>query len=189
MTPHEATNRNDLDWLAFCYVTGELSADDTTAFEERLATDEAACESVARAMELNLAVAAAFADETHAESATGSHAVEVTLIPRRDERAMPSRWTGTALTLIAAAAIAAMMLVAIGSSLTSHKVAKRDGTDRLVAVWAQGEANRNQIDDDNDSLDADDDDLDPPDWMLAAVTAEEQAKHLPGDDVPEVREN
>ena len=186
LTPHETTNRHDLDWLAFCYVTGELSADDVIAFEDRLATDDDACESVARAMELNLAVAASFADETRVESSAGSQRVEVTMASRRNELT-PSRWTGAALTLMAASAIAATMIVTVGSSLTGDKVAKRDGTDRLVAVWAQGEASRNQFDEDNDSFEANDDDFDPPDWMLAAVTAEELA--LPGDDVPEVREN
>ena len=189
MTADEATSRHDLDWLAFCYVTGELSAADVTAFEGRLATDEGACEAVARAMELNLAVATLIADARRS-SGDSPESVEVTILPRRDDRVVPSRWTGAALTAIAALAIAAAMIVAIGSSvLTGSKIAKRDGADRLVAAWTQGEAARNEVDDDNDSLDADDDDLDPPDWMLAAVTEEEQAELLPGDDAREVREN
>ncbi len=196
MAPHETTTEQDLDWLACCYVTGELSAVDAVLFEERLAADEAACEAVARVMELNLAVAAVmtrssggspeFAFESESIAGAGGppalRKVEVT--------ALPSRWASAILTAIAASAIAATMIVAVDSSvLTGHKVAKRDGSDRLVAAWTQGEAVRNEADDDNDSLDADDDDLDPPDWMLAAVTSEEQAELLPGDDTPEVREN
>ena len=203
MTPDEVTQRYDLDWLAFCYVTGELSATEMTAFEERLSTDEGACEAVARATELNLAVAVVMSDSARSsggspelQSIAGAgeppelRAAEVTVLSRRKDLVTPSRWTGAVLTLIAASAIAAMMIVAIGSSiLTGNKVAKRDGADRLVAAWTQGEAARNEVADDNDSLDADDDDLDPPDWMLAAVTEEEQAKLLPGDDAREVREN
>lgn len=189
MTLREATDRHDLEWLAFCYVTGELSAEDVTAFEQRLATDEGACEAVAHAMELSLAVATVIADAPRS-SGVSPESVEVTILPRRDDRVVLSRWTGAALTAIAASAIAAAMIVAVGSSvLTGNKIAKRDVADRLVAAWAQGEAVRNRVDDDNDSLDANDDDLDPPDWMLAAVTAEEQAKLLPGDDAREVREN
>jgi anti-sigma-K factor RskA len=192
MTSRETTSRHDLDWLAFCYVTGELSAAEATAFEERLAADDGACEAVARAMELNLAVAAVMDDADAVRSSGGSPEFET--ISGTGEppvlRALPSRWTSAALTLIAASAIAVAMFVAVGSSvLTGNKIAKRDGTDRLVAAWAQGEAVRNEADDDNDGLDADDDDLDPPDWMLAAVTAEEQAELLPGDDAREVREN
>ena len=190
MTAYEATSRHDLDWLAFCYVTGELSAADVIAFEERLATDEGGCEAVARAMELNLAVSVVMSDSPR--SSGGSP--ELQSIVGAGEppalRVLPSRRTSAALTLIAASAIAAAMVVAVGSSvLNGNKIAKRDGTDRLVAAWTQGEAARNEVDDDNDALDVDDDDLDPPDWMLAAVTAEEQEKLLPGDDAREVREN
>lgn len=197
MTAYEATSRHDLDWLAFCYVTGELSATDVTAFEGRLATDEGACEAVARAMELSMMVAVAVRSSGGSPESVAKageppalRAVEVTVLSCRKDLVTPSRWTGAVLTLIAASAIAAMLIVAIGSSiLTGNKVAKRDGADRLVAAWTQGEAARNEVADDNDSLDADDDDLDPPDWMLAAVTEEEQAKLLPDDDAREVREN
>ncbi|MCX7421873.1 MAG: hypothetical protein NT013_20320 [Planctomycetia bacterium] len=197
MTSHKTTSQNDLDWQAFCYVTGELSAAEVTAFEERLATDEGACEAVARVMEFNLTVAAVMADATCC--AGGSPVFDTESIVavggpptlRKGEIAvLPSRWNSAVLTVIAASAIAATIFVAVGSSvLTGHKVAKRDGSDRLVAAWTHGEAVRNQADEDNDPPDADDDDLDPPDWMLAAVTDEEQAELLPGDDAPEVREN
>ena len=46
-----------LDWLAFCYVSGELDGDERTAFENRLADDQVAREAVARAVELTEAVA------------------------------------------------------------------------------------------------------------------------------------
>ncbi|HLQ44010.1 MAG TPA: hypothetical protein VK137_04715, partial [Planctomycetaceae bacterium] len=123
---------------------------------------------------------------------SSSIGADVQVASRRDEFVATSRWTGAAITTIAASAIAAAGLaLTIGPALLSHgKVAKRDGTDRLVAAWAQGEAVRNGLDDDSDPLDASDDaDFDPPDWLLAAVTAEQQAERLPGDDDHEVREN
>jgi hypothetical protein len=51
-------DREDLDWLAFQYVAGELASDEVSDFEERLAHDQAACEAVARAVELTSAICA-----------------------------------------------------------------------------------------------------------------------------------
>jgi hypothetical protein len=50
---------NQLDWTAFCYAAGELSADETAAFENRLGEDQATREALARAVELTQAVASA----------------------------------------------------------------------------------------------------------------------------------
>ena len=47
---------NELDWLAFQYIAGELAADDCDRFEEQLAGDQAAREAVARAVELSGAI-------------------------------------------------------------------------------------------------------------------------------------
>ncbi len=49
----------DLPWLAFRYVSDELSVEETVAFEERLLTDARACEAVARAVVLSQAVRSA----------------------------------------------------------------------------------------------------------------------------------
>ena len=176
MATSEMTTRNELAWLANCYVAGELSVDETAAFESRLETDEAACSAVARAMELNLAIAAAFDPQSSKLSPQPSAAT-------------PVRWSGATITALAASAIAAasvaLMVGHIGS--TSNGIAHKDGADRIVAAWASGEAARNNADDD-DLVDAtDDDDLDPPDWMLAALTAEDLKDQLPGND--DIREN
>lgn len=175
MTLDQRTTQNELAWLANRYVAGELSVDETAAFEARLETDVAACSEVARAMELNLAIAAAF------------DAQPATLNPQ-SETAASSRRTTTVITALAATAVAAAgVALMIGHGSTTNGVARKDGADRLVAAWATGEAARNNVDDD-DALDlADDADLDPPDWMLAALTAEDVKEKLPGND--EVREN
>ena len=175
MTTSEMTTQNELAWLASRYVAGELSVDETAAFEVRLETDVAACSEVVRAMELNLAIAAAFDSQP------------TTLSPQ-PETAAPSRRTTTVIAALAATAVAAAgVALMIEHGSTSNGVARKDGADRLVAAWATGEAARNNVDDD-DSLDlADDADLDPPDWMLAALTAEDVKEKLPGTD--EVREN
>ena len=58
----QPTPAGELDWLAYCYVSGELTGDEQTTFENRLADDQAAREAVARAVELVQTVALA---ETH----------------------------------------------------------------------------------------------------------------------------
>ena len=176
MTTSETTTQNDLAWLANCYVAGELSADETAAFEVRLETDVAACEAVARAMELNLAIAAAFDLQ------------RVKRINPQPATTPPNHRTATAITVLAASAIAAASVaLMIGHSGSTHGAARKDGADRLVAAWASGEAARNNADDDVLLDAADDADLDPPDWMLAALTVDDVKEQLPGND--EIREN
>jgi hypothetical protein len=51
--------RNELEWTAFCYVSGELSPAEAEQFEVRLADDQEAREALARAVELTQVVAAA----------------------------------------------------------------------------------------------------------------------------------
>lgn len=169
------TNRNDLAWLANCYVAGELADAEATAFEARLANDEAACEAVAHAMELNLAVAAAF------------DLPPATLRPRPIVSS-PTRWAGAAITAVAASAVAAASVaLMVGHGSTTNGLARKDGTERLVAAWASGEAARNNAADDESIDVANEVDLEPPDWMLAALTVADVKDPLPGNN--EVREN
>ncbi len=51
-------SKSDLAWLAFVYVSGELTHAEAEAFERRLAQDQAAREAVAEAVALIGAVAA-----------------------------------------------------------------------------------------------------------------------------------
>lgn len=184
MKTADMTTRNELAWLANGYVLGELSAEEAAAFEVRLEADLEACDAVARVMELNLAVAAAFDQQTSQPVA----------LPVRESVA-PNRWAGVAVSALAASAVAvasvALMLGHSDSTTNGNSVfngmSRKDKAARLVAVWASGEAVRNSTADD-ELLDAIDDfDLDPPDWMLAALTVEGANKQLPGNDA--VREN
>lgn len=175
MTTSKVTTRNDLAWLASCYVAGELSVDETAAFEARLETDVAACDAVAKAMELNLAIAAAFDSRP-------------SVISPRPSATPPSRWAGAAITAIAATAVvAATVALMIGRGSATNGLARKDGADRLVAAWASGEAARNSADEEESIDSAGDADLDPPDWMLAAISVEDVNEKLPGSD--KVREN
>jgi hypothetical protein len=51
--------KDDLAWLAFCYVADELAAEERERFEERLAVDQAAREAVAAAVALTTDISAA----------------------------------------------------------------------------------------------------------------------------------
>jgi len=42
----------DIDWIAWQYVTGDLSQDEANRFESRMADDEACCVALSRAVEL-----------------------------------------------------------------------------------------------------------------------------------------
>ncbi len=51
--------QSELDWLAFRYVAGEMTADESVTFEARLADEQHAREAVSRAVELTERLAAA----------------------------------------------------------------------------------------------------------------------------------
>ena len=51
--------RNELEWTAFCYASGELSPAEAEQFETRLADEQEAREALARAVELTQLAAAA----------------------------------------------------------------------------------------------------------------------------------
>jgi anti-sigma factor RsiW len=186
MTAYQMTPRDDLHWLAFCYVAGELSAAEASAFEARLATDESACEAVTLAMRTCGALALACDD-------TASRTIDPICRPAPIAAAdgLRTRWSNAAVTAITGTAVTAACVAWLLGLFgpTEEQVARRDGTERLVAAWVHGEAVRNGLDDDAEALDVADADLDPPDWMLAAVTADELTKRVPGAPLDDVQEN
>lgn len=61
MTPTNNPNwtpQDDLEWLAFQYVSAEMAVDESEAFEVRLADDQSAREAVARCVQMTHAVVA-----------------------------------------------------------------------------------------------------------------------------------
>lgn len=190
MSFSDQTTRNELDWQAFRYVSGELSSEEAASFELRLAIDTLACDAVARVTQLGCAVAWV-CDQDEGSVAEPQAALERLIVTIRESRPVSSRsrWAGALLTAIAASAVAAAGLVmSLSPGLSSsNKLAKRKGAERLVAAWARGEAVRNALDDDDEAASWQESDLDPPDWLLAAVSAEQQAQ--PIEDRNAVREN
>jgi anti-sigma-K factor RskA len=63
--PHDGNEavQPKLNWLAFRYVSGEMSSEESAEFEARLADDELACVAVAEAVQLNEVVFAALDEE------------------------------------------------------------------------------------------------------------------------------
>lgn len=160
---HKTSCQNELDWTAFCYAAGELTAADAEAFELRLADDQSAREALARAVELTQAVAAA---ET-------LQPVELHL----PELAKPGRSTwGKRLVWMAIGSAASLLVAAFVSQFDLSSGSRDDG--ELAAAWSQTRQELSAASDANHWLpeetevEAANEDLDPiatPDWMTAAV--------------------
>jgi len=73
VTPFHNQTENDREWLAFRYIAGELSGDETAAFEAELETSQGAREAVARAVELSQAVAIAESQQVELVEAAPKH--------------------------------------------------------------------------------------------------------------------
>jgi hypothetical protein len=116
---------DELDWLAFCFVAGEMDDRQRAEFEHRLADDQGAREAVARAVELCQAAAVVDAQE--------------------HQRPMPQITVGTAswprsLAWLSIGASAALVLAAAGMQLDTIKTwftpPPVNRTD-LAEVWSQ----------------------------------------------------
>jgi hypothetical protein len=122
---HQTTCHNELDWTAFCYAAGELSASEADAFEVRLADDQAAREALARAVELSQAVAAAETMEPVSVGRSGRSRGDV------------KPW-GKRLVWMAIGSAASLLVAALVSQLSGwlgQSVVGDDG--RLAAAWSQ----------------------------------------------------
>ena len=139
---------DDLDWLAFCYVTDELDAESRAAFEQRLATDVVACEAVADAVQLSsLVYEVAEADD--------NELVELPAHPSEHlEHNQPAKWSLVP-TLVFAASVM-MCLLAAGwiwnNSLDSQPTVTQQAgaqqtpdVNQLATTWADA-----FVDDGND---------------------------------------
>ena len=173
----KSADREELDWLAFRYVAGELAPDEASDFEGRLAHDQAARDAVSRAVELTNAIRAA---ET-AEPASVS--------PVRRQRLRMSLRLVACLSACALVAIVCHWLLRDGESQPSD-VSERPLTAaaQLAVVWSQARAEVADqqsdvralltVTDFGDSPVAAEGPAAPavPDWMLSAVAIEVDRK-------------
>jgi len=117
---------NQLEWTAFCYVSGELGPAEAEQFELRLADDQEAREALARAVELTQIVAAA-------ESTCGDS------VAPTDRKT--ASWT-TRLSWMAIGGLAALVLAMVWSGglsqfTTDPETARNSGENgALASAWS-----------------------------------------------------
>ncbi|MEW4566706.1 hypothetical protein AB1L88_02450 [Tautonia sp. JC769] len=163
---------DDISWLAYCYVAGELDEAAQGAFEARLLDDPEACLAVAQAVEL---IGACLRLDSTPQA-------------DRPDRAFPRKRPAIALTSLVAAAAILLAAVSIprnpppadgegaGRASVSLELAwsslRRDA--RLPLLDAESDAGWDDLgraeDDDPARLDPEGElPLDPPRWLLVAV--------------------
>lgn len=178
--------RSDLDWLAFQYVAGELSAEDEVQFETRLAAEPEVAEAVARAVALGETVSLAFAVASN-ESASSHQTVRpLSKVSRKSTSQSVAGRTVSVLT--AACVIVAALLISFRGDEASQQVAHEQTRDTstetpadvnslLLQTWTDARESIAALDGDVVTEVAATDlaesrtDLagDVPDWMFVAV--------------------
>jgi hypothetical protein len=159
MTPE--WDQNDLDWRAFRYVAGEMTAAETAAFEGELAENLGAAEAVARAVELTTTVA------TVERLATPA-------IARRSAASWSLRLSWLAAGI--AATVAAVLVSQVEWSSpgqiekSSAQLAEAWSASQDDHQWSADLAADEALPNDGDGVDENSVDLPAaPGWMLAAV--------------------
>jgi ferric-dicitrate binding protein FerR (iron transport regulator) len=153
-------NNDELDWLAFRYIAGELTRAESEAFEQRLARDHAACEAVARAVTLTSAIVAGRGESRPA------------VVPYAS-RLRSARWI---------AAAAAVLLAALTIFVARPRLPLGESSDELTVagVWAESALAHGEwspeFGDDTDQGGDDASDIALPDWLIEAVSGPDEAK-------------
>lgn len=134
-------DREELDWLAFRYVAGELTEIEAAQFEERLGTHQAAREAVARNVELSSILSRTLSETPKPVVPTverGTSRLWSNISVRGTQRS--SRWVLLATT--AMLAILASGILWRGSDRT--EVAATDesltNAEQLVALWSESDS-------------------------------------------------
>lgn len=126
---------DDLSWLALRYIGGEMIEAETVAFEERLCSDEAACEAVAVAVQASFAVRAAFDSETPGGTfspSTETQAVSVQNVTTR-KPARSARWLS-----LAVSALALLLVLSVANFQVPETSSSDADRDRELAVlWTE----------------------------------------------------
>jgi anti-sigma factor RsiW len=125
-THYNRPESDELDWLAYCYLSDELHGDERSTFENRLADDQAAREALARSVELMQAIAVAEAHE-------GQRPVPAAVIRRTTTWPRRLAW-------MSLGASAALVIVAVWvqfDSITALFVPAPVDRRELAEVWSQ----------------------------------------------------
>lgn len=189
--PHHLTPGSDdeLNWLAFRYVAGEMTAEETESFEARLTDDLAACEAVVAMSELSLSAQVAIVTE-----------IQEAAIRVEDPRPVPARirsWVAVGSTVVALGWL--MLLLGNGNDQMkrgSPELAERgelQSAADLIARWSQADEEAVLSDEFLEATSIEFSGADElerpyiPGWMIAAVSLENTEP--PSDEMPEVPPN
>jgi hypothetical protein len=124
---------NDLDLLAFCYLTDDLSSAAKAVFELRLATEQPAREALARAVELSAALQQASRVEFHHAASAPAHTSPSLAVPATAQPRAFDRWMRV--TSFLAIGSAACLAVMIG--IRAIPQAKELLSPETALVWIQ----------------------------------------------------
>jgi len=168
----DSSDRDDLNWTAMLYASGELAGSELEVFEQRLAGDTAACEAVGRAVLLARAAVEAF--NSMPETTTDPSPAKV----QNGPGFLRPRHVVAGLAASAAAVTAAALIS--GSFIPAPDTVVQELETRqvmeLLHEWSSAGASINSVlADARDSLPGDlsDElaDTSVPEWMLIAVQA------------------
>jgi hypothetical protein len=179
--------RNKLDWLAFRYIANELDESERVEFEEQLATDQHARETVARMVQMSASISTCCSDKPRAASTSSQAAWSRSAV----------RWStvGVGLSLVLLVALFAYRgSLPLPDSIGQDLVVTPLATSDLAYAWAETRAPADLIDLESEAFGesletlwrSDDDEevtedaLVAPSWMLAAVAG---IDHGPDSDV------
>lgn len=166
-----SSNTDDrLDWLATQYVLGELCDSDHEAFELRLAEDLTACEAVAEATQLTLALHVALA------KSSGSAQLQSTRLPvsRRSRFAV-----GTLVAAIACMFVVMVFWSGRSTDLTESRLTLRSNQEavELVSRWrTDAKPVDEDADDSEDDVHENTADSAVPGWLIAGVLLEKHGE-------------
>jgi hypothetical protein len=188
------TIEENLDWLAFQYVSGELSEHDSVVFEEQLAKDPASCEAVARQVMIfeSVVLLTSTAPEASRNLLAVPHATPpaqtvaarpAARVSRTDRSTQSSsaRWVGVVIT---AACLA--IVVWAGSSvspkpqslavLDTQPGSRLTASDELLGYWVDIKQDLDQPSDMLNLLSVQGDEL----WELSSDDADIAGEFVPG---------
>ncbi len=192
MNEHFSETRFDDEsqWLAFQYVSGELSADDAESFELSMLENPALCDAVAEASLICCAVrnATANSPSVNNESETSAPAECLPELARTSVQHVNRGMWATLVSVCCCAVVALLVSNFAPTPSDQLQVAVQQGqsdAEQLVDVWIDGASvfSDNELDD----LETSDNDLEVPDWLMTAVAMANKDQiegDLPGDVLP-----
>lgn len=171
----QTPNSDSLNWLAVQYVLGELTESEAFAFEARLETDLAACEAVAEATQLTLALRS-----TEAVSQTTSELERPSFVerPAAPVRSGTATTRGSWLALSGAISAVAVLFAAMSFGPAGVPTTQLAAVDRsaseLVSLWRIGsDATEPDFDEADVELAEAGHEVAVPSWLVMAVSLEE----------------